>query len=471
MYEPNPSWFPLVAHKVGLRLYNLSAGLSYVSIKDQVVRACALIDSLDSAEALKSTAADTSAFDVIVIGAGAAGVTAGWRAASLGMRVCIVEKSDAPFSAQRNCHDRIVSFSMYDWPESFAAAGVFPSLSGLPLPGKGVDDDRFPCFSDSADPMPASALADKWTSRLDLSGTALCSSKASYPIQWLFKRRAEYQVPPDSSIATPPGTLKVVVTDVDTGTTSVLRAANLIVATGIGLERPVGTYKPAPFWQDDPQAPWHHKPKSKSSKRSIVISGAGDGAVQDAMKSLWRSEPIDLIPVVESLLGRANAMSRNHAILAAERHAERQLLWGVDDIETYRSLQAIYDGLANQVPAARVARWRAKHFRKDMHVHWIVGTAGVFTKAYPLNRMLASVLKRPEFTGHVTFHHGRLESVKPVGTAWECEVPGEATIVSDFPPIARHGVETQDVDVDSFDRDTLRVALSRAPVPFKPYDF
>lgn len=102
MAQPTPSWFPLIAHKVGLRLYNLSAGLSYVSIKDQVVRACSLIDSLNGAGMLKSTSSDTGAFDVLVIGAGAAGVTAGWRAASLGMRVCMVEKSGAPFSAQSN---------------------------------------------------------------------------------------------------------------------------------------------------------------------------------------------------------------------------------------------------------------------------------------------------------------------------------------------------------------------------------
>lgn len=468
MSKPNPSWFPLISHKVGLRLYNLSAGLSYVSIKDQVVRACALIDSLDGAGMLKSNSADSSAFDAIVIGAGAAGVTAGWRAASLGMRVCIVEKSDAPFSAQSKCNDRIVSFSMYDWPESFSTAGLFPSLSGLPFAGRGLDDDKFPCHSTNKVPLRAKVHAANWLSRLDVSGTKLCSSNASYPIKWLFNSVAAYSVPPQSIFTTDPGTLSVTVTD-DGGASTQLSTANLIVATGIGLERPVDSYKPAPFWHDDPLAPWHRS--SRKTKRSIVISGNGDGAIQDAMKSLWKSEPIDLIPVVESLLGRAGKMIRNQTILAAERHAERQLLWGVDDTETYQSLDAVYDDLIDKVTTMRATTWRDKYLCKDIHVHWIVGSSGIFSKSYPINRMLGAMLRRPEFKDLVTFHHDRLQLVTRSGLTWNCTVEGGAVIKSDFPPIARHGVETQDVDVDSFDRDTLRTALARAPVPFKPFDF
>lgn len=468
MSTPNPSWFPLISHKVGLRLYNLSAGLSYVSIKDQVVRACALIDSLNGAGVLKSNSADSSAFDAIVIGAGAAGVTAAWRAASFGMRVCIVEKSDAPFSAQSNCNDRIVSFSMYDWPESFSTAGLFPSLSGLPLAGKGLDDDRFPCHSVSKVPLRAKVHADNWLSRLDVSGSKLCSSNAKHPIKWLFKSTATYSVPPQSNFTTDPGTLSVTVTD-SRGAASELSTANLIVATGIGLERPVGSYKPAPFWHDDPLAPWHRS--AQKNKQSIVISGNGDGAIQDALKSLWKREPTDLIPVVENLLGRAGKMSRNQAILAAERHAERQLLWGVDDRDIYRSLDVVYGHLIDKVTSVHATKWRDRYLCKDIHVHWIIGSSGIFSKTYPINRILGVMLRRPEFNGLVTFHRDRLQSVTQSGLTWDCTVESGAIIKSDFPPIARHGVETQDVDVDSFDRDTLRTALARAPVPFKPFDF
>jgi hypothetical protein len=468
MPKPDPSWFPLVAHKVGLRLYNLSAGLSYVSIKDQVVRACALVDSLHGAEMLKSSSADASAFDVLVIGAGAAGVTAAWRAASLGMRVCVVEKADGPFSAQAGCNDRIVSFSMYDWPESFSSAGLFPSLDGLPWAGSGLDDDRFPCYADTQTPLRASVHAANWKSRLDVTGTGVCSSTAIHPINWHFKSTATYSVPPQSMFTTDSGTLQVVIKD-EMGVASHLSTANVIVATGIGLERPVGPYQPAPFWHDDPRAPWHRTPAK--SKRSVVISGGGDGAIQDTMKSLWKSEPADLIPVVESLLGPAYARARNQAILAAERHAERQLLWGVDDTTTYRSLQAVYDVLISKLDAKRFSRWSKKFLSKDMHVHWVVGPSGVFSKAYPLNRMLGSVLRRPEFKDHVTFYADSLESVTGAGGNWHCATENGLVLSSDFPPIVRHGVETQDVDVDSFDRDTLRKALSRAPVPFKPFDF
>lgn len=394
MDKPDPSWFPLIAHKVGRRLYNLSAGLSYVSIKDQVVRACALVDSLNGAGVLKSTAADSSAFDVVVVGAGAAGVTVAWRAAALGMKVCIVEKSDAPFSAQAKCNDRIVSFSMYDWPECFSTTGLFPSLSGLPFSGSGLDGDRFPCYCDSETPLTAREHAKNWMSRLDLSGTVLCASTALHPIAWRFNTKASYVVPGDSAYTTDPGTLKVSIVD-GTGATSQLNAANLIVATGIGLERPLGSYQPAAFWFDDARAPWHRAPATH--KRSVVISGAGDGAIQDALKSLWKNEPQNLIPVVEELLGRPGAMARNQAILAAERHAERQLLWGRDDAQTYRALQSVYVKLVSDLSAARVTRWRSKYLCDEIHVHWIVGVGGAFSKTYPLNRMLGSALQRAEF--------------------------------------------------------------------------
>jgi hypothetical protein len=453
-------------------MFNLSAGLSYVSIKDQVVRACALVDSLSATGFLKAAGDDASVFDLVVIGAGAAGVTAAWRAASLGARVCVIEKSGAPFPAQATCNDRIVSFSMYDWPESFAGAGVFPSLSGMPLAGKGIDGDMFPCYCDSPTPESASSLAAKWTARLDTTGTQLCASTAKYPIVWHFNAVA---VPPPpfapSMFSNEPATLKVTVVG-SAGGGSDLHTANLIVATGVGLERPVGTYRPAPFWHDDLRAPWHRKVKGPSQNpRSVVISGAGDGAIQDALKSLWEADPKDLMPVAERLLKLGSATGRKQDILAAERHAERQLLWGVDETETYSGLQAVFDEIIGSIKPAQLKYWRKEYLARDIHVHWIVGAAGIFSKAYPLNRLLATVLRRPECADLVTFHHDRLESVVEVAPVWHCTLESGVIVASDFPPIARHGVETQDVDVDSFDRDSLRVALSRAPVPFKPFDF
>jgi hypothetical protein len=306
-------------------------------------------------------------------------------------------------------------------------------------------------------------------SRLDLGGTTLCASTALHPIAWRFNAKASYVVPADSAYTTDPGTLNVGVED-GTGATSQLNAANLIVATGIGLERPVGSYQPAAFWFDDKRAPWHRAPATH--KRTVVISGAGDGAIQDALKSLWKNEPQDLIPVVEALLGRSGAMARYQSMLAAERHAERQLLWGGDDAQTYRALQSVYDKLVRGLSAARVTRWRNKYLCKDIHVHWIVGIEGAFSKTYPLNRMLGAALQRAEFRQHVSFHKDRIKSVveNSVGT-WRCTTEGGTVFESDFPPIVRHGVETQDIDIDSFDRDALRMALSRAPVPFKPFDF
>jgi hypothetical protein len=475
-YAPSASWFPLIVHKAGIRLFNLSAGLNYVSIKDQTVRACALVDSIKASGWLQRSTPAADIYDVIVVGAGAAGVTAAWRAASYGLNVLVVEKAETPFPALLGCTDRMISFSMYDWPEPFCKAEHFPSLNDQPIRGKRIDEDNFPVFSNSSEPQLASVYAMQWLTRLGLDGNRLCISKTKYPIEWNFGHIAVPQRLQESGYAPSPPTVSVQLTPTAAGTPArEVQAAIVILATGIGVEREVDGYQPPSFWGVNHQAPWAvppNKNKTPADKKNIVISGAGDGAIQDTLKSLFSKAVTNLIPLAEYLLKGKESRLIEAKLLAAERHAERQLLWGADDRAVYSALQTEYDECVACIVVPKILRWKKLHLRSDVHVDWIIGNNNAFSKAFPLNRFLASVLKRSEFADIVTVHTTTLQSVTHHAMVWECTTGNRAILRSDYPPLVRHGIETYDVDLpEDYDQSARRIALSRAPLPFKPFDF
>jgi hypothetical protein len=472
-HTPSASWFPLIAHKAGLRLYNLSAGLNYVSIKDQTVRACALVDSIEAAGWVQPLPPAANAYDMVVVGAGAAGVTAAWRAASHGLRVLVVERADTPFPALLGCTDRIISFSMYDWPEPFCEAEHFPSLRDQPVKGKRLDEDNFPVYSNSDKPQLACVYAAQWIARLGLDDSRVCLSKTKYPIEWNFGYIALPERLPESDYAPSRSTISVQLTPIYPGAPARrIQAANVIMATGIGAERKIDGYQPPPFWSVNRNAPWTVPPAKKPKiKKNVVISGAGDGAIQDTLKSLFSKELISLVPLAEYLLKGKDSGNIKSRLLAAERHAERQLLWGVDDSAVYSALQRVYDQWVATIAPTKILGWKKRLFRSDMHVDWIIGNNDAFSKAFPLNRLLASVLKRPEFADLLTIHATTLQSVSR-SVRWDCTTSHLAILQSDYPPLVRHGVETYDIDLPrDADQSAIRTALSRSPLPFKPFDF
>lgn len=471
-YSATPSWFPLVAHKVAARTYDLSSGLNYVSVKDQVVRACALIDSLNVAGMLPNPYRSTNIdYDLIVVGAGAAGVSAAWRAGKLGARTLVVEKGEGPFPLQRSCTHRHISFSMYDWPETFATAGPFPSLGDEPVscgdPAKN-EDSGFPCVSDSWKPKFASELVREWDAQL-----------AKFPIScdWKFETKAEPKLFNQGSLGQDPGFVAVTLTrEAGTGGIEDIKACNVVIATGIGIERdlPGSSYQPVSFWRDDARVPWAVKGNADGLR--VVVSGSGDGAIQDVLKSLLSVEDGNLISVAEALFPRTKLAGVKARIQAIERHAERQLLWGVSDDAVYKGTQAAYQAIVSGISVKSLRSWKKKYVsdQPKPYVEWVMTRARVFTKTYPLNRLLATVLAHEEFGAYVSFREGMLERVieSHDGSPWICTLDSGADLTSHYPPMLRHGIESSAANAYSNDDlKALRTAISRAPVPFKPFDF
>lgn len=363
---------------------------------------------------------------------------------------------------------------MYDWPEPFCDVEHFPSLVDQPVRGARIDEENFPIFSNSNGPQAANVYAAQWRARLGLDGNAVCISKTTYPIEWNFGCLANPERTVESAYSPPPAAISIQLIPIKPGTAPrTIKASNVIMPTGIGAEREMDGYQSPPFWSVNRQAPWAILPvKKPTGMRNIVISGAGDGAIQDVLKSLFGKPIATLIPVAEFLLSSKEKPQVKARLLAAERHAERQLLWGVDEHAVYRALQEVYDGIVGAIDAIRVLRWKTRYLRSDVHVDWVIGQSKAFSKAFPLNRILASALKRKEFNKVLTIHPSTLRSVDSQAAHWDCTTSSDAVLQSDYPPLVRHGIETYDIDLpDDVDQGAIRIALSRSPLPFKPFDF
>ncbi len=461
--EVNPGWFSLVAHKIGSRTYDLSTGLNYVSIKDQIVRACALVDSLKTTGLLQPLHNPNSEhFDLIVVGAGAAGMTAAWRATQAGANTLLVEKGKNIFPLQRGCNDRYVSMSMYDWPEPFANGGAFPSLGDQPTYGTDRDvKNSFPCATNSWKPVTAAKLVAAWEQRLN-----------DCPPEWEIRlnTKAKPILSQQTRFHQDPGFIEIELTSETEK--KVVRCSSVILATGVGIERSSQEgYQSYSFWSDDSRAPW--AASGNHSNKRILISGSGDGAIQDVLKTLLNLDNGDLIALADSIV----PAEIKTLILAAERHAERQLLWGVPESSVCAALQSVYSKIIKQISSDVINEWKSKFLKSDCpEVIWNMSNLSIFSKCYPLNRLLGTLLLREEFENVVNRIPGRIVEVvedSKNGT-WNCTVTHDKAIsvTSNFPPLLRHGLmNNPEAPAGDDELRALRAAISRAPVPFKPFDF
>ena len=470
----NANWyFPLLAHKAGVRTFDVSSGMNYVSVKDQVVRATVLVNSLLQCKLFDG---ERKQYDVVVIGAGVAGVAAASHAAGHGLKVLVLEGADERFPLQKKCTSRHVSFSMYDWPEAHAAKGVFPSLGDMPV--KSEAGFFFPCSVLSEHPVPASELVTGWDREIE---------GYKYPsgsIRWEFGVKV-----------TPPSyrgnALLVDDRDADAvtihfrhtnGRDTYAVAKVLIFATGIGTERtvpntekPGSPYQPPSFWSDLDDAPWQED--VDLSERTAFLSGNGDGAIQDFLKIVYRKAAINLLALVEACKLSLGQMAR---IVSAERHVARQLMWNTPVTEAYAALQVVFDEIVAEVLAAHKDPLDVGIAEQTCpKIVWVAETAEpakqriVFSKTYALNRFLATLtLAKLRDSPKLRLVAGQTNSVhKDEKGVHRCKTSSGTEYRSDFAPLLRHGVDKNTGLGSSADYFGLRSALAGAPLPFKPSDF
>lgn len=108
----------MLSLKCAPHIFDLSSGMSNVSIRDQIVRATILVhDLLASGEPCR---------ELLIVGAGVAGVSAAVEAAKAGVQVTVVDTDLAPLGLQASSKQRFIGPFMYEWPAPFHDCQDFP---------------------------------------------------------------------------------------------------------------------------------------------------------------------------------------------------------------------------------------------------------------------------------------------------------------------------------------------------------
>jgi hypothetical protein len=388
-------------HHVGGFRYELS-GLRTGSVRDQILRSRLLVERLLARP-------DLNGDPLLVIGGGAAGVTAALTASRLGRDVTLLERRSSPFTTQARVTTRWLDPTEFDWPQAHWASGDMAWRGSVyPLPYR----------ADWAD-----QLATQWT------------------LMW-------HAVVGPAPIALPhgAGTIEeytgvdarlLSINDTPTGVTlspwpaygpSGRRYCAAVSCVGLSGEHtsvpstgPGGSLVGPAFWATDNLERIDlglHPPPAGRAIRALV-SGGGDGAQQDFLRILTGGFGKRLFLA----LGLDRLAPDLSEVLLAEDSARRAHAWsapGAPPLQEYAAWHAAYEQLADRIwttwsttPGA-IAGLRAL-FKPDIEVTWLVANA-VPDYSYGLNRLLAILAARlhATFTGRP--QPGRpSRSYKPTG--------------------------------------------------------
>jgi hypothetical protein len=299
----------LDALQIEPRLFVLTVkGFSPISIRDQMVRAQWLADRAFSKGVV------TANGRVLIVGAGAAGITAGIAFGRLGIETLIVERGTQSFLRQASCSTRWIDPMQYDWPATQWSGVHYPQYSSAPLPWDADWSYRLATrwrmtLAKASRRLPLHISFQTWPTRI----TTIGPPRAPHALLVeLHRRWEEFEV--------------------------------VVWAAGFGREdcsiiderHGTGVKHTGPaFWSSD-----HLEKKgcgSSAPNPQVRILGAGDGGVQDCLRALTKRksarEIVQVLDIPSSVL---------RAVQTAEERAHRHWIWagtnGRHDHELYHWL-------------------------------------------------------------------------------------------------------------------------------------
>jgi hypothetical protein len=248
----------LRAFQVAPNCFDLSGIYAPASIRDQMLRGFFLVERLFEEGVL------AKGKRLLVVGAGAAGATAGIQAARSGAAALIVEKTARPFPLQREVSFRWIDPTQYDWPLAHWRRGVFP-WRAYP---------EMPLYWQAAI---ATDIAQSWTEQLKSEEIRLRPL-----LQTQYRTTFQRLISADRTANT-----KQVLAEISTDSGSEKLAFDAaIFCHGFGEEKTrIADYVGAPFWAAGEK-------DSRWSGAGILVGGSGDGALQDFLLATLERDPL-----------------------------------------------------------------------------------------------------------------------------------------------------------------------------------
>lgn len=403
----------LYAHHRGRRIFSLSGKISPVSIRDQMIRGRILVDRAFEQQMISKT------LPLLVVGAGAAGVSAALRAVQCGVPTYLIERTRQAFSAQAACDTRWIDPTQYDWPLDHWDVGEYPHPMRAP---------RVPLSWRAGR---ARDLAAGWYGELH-NAVALARLVHHAPPMLRFWRGCQLRSSPvfDSSRQLLQATLQRTRTGKPYSRT--IDVGVVIWATGFGREQHylMAGSPPQPhptwgygFWQSDPLG----EPDLgvKNGPASVLISGSGDGALQDFLRITTTCKSAGEI---YSKCRIPDELERR--LQTAQEWAQRTHSWGRHaghDHAVLNRLHAEYEQVVGMALAqAGIQKELPKLLRPHMPTVRLVYECEHFSACYGLNRFLALLVGRylegrsVEGRGSILMAKRRLKDLRSIEKSHHC---------------------------------------------------
>ena len=272
----------LLTLKCAPNIFDVSSRMGNVSIRDQIVRSTQLVRDLKNA--------DPKCDEILIVGAGFAGVAAALQAAESSVKAYVLDINSAPFSQQAKCHSRYVGPFMYEWPASYCGDQHYPPR-GWPSDQKGWDKASLQLGWISSMPMEASQLASdckEWLSNKISgwsSGPHLHLPKPTFLTDVSAEKISEYVYQFKEGRAQSKSIVGVDWPLLGVEVDCKVEPKYIIFAAGMGDEyvKIPPSVAGKPFWcEDSLRAP-------TSANSEIGVFGGGDGALQDFLRATTES--------------------------------------------------------------------------------------------------------------------------------------------------------------------------------------
>lgn len=476
-----------LALKIGANMFDISSGQSHISIRDQIVRARLLVRDIKLQ--------DPNVKRILVIGGGVAGVSAAIAAASVGIHVELLEKSNALFSLQSNVTKRFVGPFMYEWPSPVYKMQSYPpkllASYSTPSPGSPQWEADVPLEGSEMAKLlrvwveEARGVIDAGEGSLSIFTSADAQNLLGLLRIWLkehdngkFDDAAQDKI--RRSLEHAKSNLSPIIGYGQPSTESDL-PDYIILGTGPGPENVAapGTDKltGTPFWQDDDLV------EANSVDRNIVIVGGGDGALQDFLRATTGlGHPLSMLDkLLESSAGRSIRKCQSE-LLALEQEHRLDAAWTINNAPYHRIDNACMTIASRLAKSSRVRAAVTACVRPGTGSVTIIAKDPHFTKAYILNRFLVHLIKatttptdkvagrtlkvllgyevvKTPSHGDTKVHYRSASNSSEKTEELQCD-----TFVVRFGPAKEAHEPVLALSVDA--RDLTRVSMSRIPLPF-----